>query len=672
MNKFISYLKEEYLTEITLKDHFEKYIEPKYGHRLDYGFYVNYAELDPTTNGNNRGRYVEWIIKTVMNTHSDIEDYNQWKNEVENTLHGLQLPSERMGIDLPKHLALFDLRSKGVDINKFKTFTDLCEYADSLPPSEREKKKAEKEIFDKPNDIQMIDVNDNWIVARPLTWEGNKKLACYKATGADWCTARQEDSNHFDQYNAGGTLVVFINRKDPTEKVQFYVNKEMYIQEVKDEGNNSIDKQRQDELIHSSSNVKKYFDRLTKFEEALADMKPEQVTESVLRRVEVSYDDMSEENQERWRGLVSGWALLNAGGFNTMSIPAFIYLLGSFKEITIELMPDVTLVEIDKLGKSQSIRDLFEWSSADIAKNHSFYPKVTVDFMKEEINDYFTLVQQYPDKFPNLIACSKFALDAIKEMAEDLDVAVLDNAYINWLGRLHYNDEKPLKQHNDSIIDKSIVKTLDAINREDIHDPEKGATWEMTRFYDMIFNIVRTTDETFLSHFEKPVVADRIFEILMPDKVLERIKESDRKHSKEEGWFNENATIYIDHGFVKILQLLAEGMYTEQRYLGKIKALGEEFYKELTSYIMNNHRTWLEFKPEEHTPYYIIAMLKKQDEYMEFWKTITSAWREEAEDNEKFTQSLDAFIPIWLNNMLTSNIVYGTNEFGSLLRNGKL
>lgn len=196
-------INESLLVEISLKDHFENYISSKFN--ISFEDYEKIAKLDPTTKNEQKGKYVEWLLK--MNKIDPDMDIPAFRNS------------------LKEYLPKFIKVSSGKDINEFKTIKDFLRYVDTLPDiSNKEQKRQEKNIFNRPEDIKIIDVMEEWIIAQPLTKEGSIALARWKSDkSAKWCTADPDTDVNWNYYTRKGDLLIFLNRKDGFEKYQIFV-----------------------------------------------------------------------------------------------------------------------------------------------------------------------------------------------------------------------------------------------------------------------------------------------------------------------------------------------------------------------------------------------------------------------------------------------------------------
>lgn len=221
------------LEALSPKEHYEKYMLLKYP-TLTEENYDLVAAADPTNSQSQRGKYIEWILK-VLAIKAKI--YNVDINKYMDIKHG-NIPLDK----IHKLLKRFHSHPKKIDINSFKSFLSFSEFVKELPATQNEIKQQEKDLFSNERDVQFIDNNQKWIIARPLTWKGSKMLACYKTPkGADWCTARQDSQIGFDDYDQHGILLVFINKDKPEEKYQAYYDYDsMEIGEVRDKNQVAI------------------------------------------------------------------------------------------------------------------------------------------------------------------------------------------------------------------------------------------------------------------------------------------------------------------------------------------------------------------------------------------------------------------------------------------------
>lgn len=255
MNKFAQML----LLEISLDDHYNKYIKPKYPELL-YDSYYHIAQIDPTSTNDQRGKYVEWLIKALTPLTKTYKSAgNPYVTMLIKVTQGQPYNIDKD--DLNQALGRYDKYPKKEDINKFTNIQDFVIYVRNLPATGKEEKEKDKAIFGDKENIHIIDITEDWIVAQPLTHEGSVKLARYKSPqSAKWCTADPTSDNHCKSYNARGVLVNFLNRKNPLEKVQFFVNiNEHQISEVRDFHNQSITKELEKELMTISPRVEEFF-----------------------------------------------------------------------------------------------------------------------------------------------------------------------------------------------------------------------------------------------------------------------------------------------------------------------------------------------------------------------------------------------------------------------------
>lgn len=246
----------QFLIEISLADHFDRYIKGKMD--LSFDDYQKISSLDPTTQNDQRGKYVEWILKTY---NKDVTP--NWKSDgVDYTLdRHMFFAHNRLKDALHKYVT----QNPKPDINTFKSFNDLFGYTDTLTgESNRQLKKKERDIFSMPDDIKVIDKTDEWICIETLTREGNIKGAQYKTNPqANWCTAYVDRDNYWEHYHRDGDLLQFINIDDPYEKYQIFIENGS-IKESRDYKDSTSNKPYQ--IIKELPNFEKNYGKITERE----------------------------------------------------------------------------------------------------------------------------------------------------------------------------------------------------------------------------------------------------------------------------------------------------------------------------------------------------------------------------------------------------------------------
>lgn len=198
----------ELLIEISLQDHFEKF-----GDKFDvddFGYYKQIANIDPTSNGAKiKGKYTEWLLKQFGDMSvEEFENYIE-DNDIYKWLEGLG-------------------NVKGFDINQHKSLDILKDYYNSLDEedllSSKEKKRRQKDVLQSNEHIKVIYKDSDYLVAKPITKQGNILLARYKCPeSANWCTADPNNDSHWEQYTKRGDLFSVIPLAYPEEKFHVYV-----------------------------------------------------------------------------------------------------------------------------------------------------------------------------------------------------------------------------------------------------------------------------------------------------------------------------------------------------------------------------------------------------------------------------------------------------------------
>lgn len=226
----------QYLAEITIKDHFDKFGD-KFGYTdKDEEVYQAIAKFDPTSNdGKIKGKYTEWLLKMTKSLPLNKRVAN--------------LETRNMKDFLTKAS-----RIRGFNINDISSMDELMRYVTAAEDagdttSNRQKKKEGKDIFNSPEDIEIIHNGDGWIVAKPETQAGDIMLARYKTEkSAKWCTADPDTASHWRGYTRNGTLYVFIPTDNPKGKFQIYV-KDGKLNEYRDFNDDAIDQGKVFEII---------------------------------------------------------------------------------------------------------------------------------------------------------------------------------------------------------------------------------------------------------------------------------------------------------------------------------------------------------------------------------------------------------------------------------------
>jgi len=208
----------ELLVEISLQDHYDKF-----GDKFnvdDYERYQQIAKLDPTSNdGKIKGKYTEWLLKQFGDMSDSVFEANVKDNDYKKWLEGLG-------------------NIKGFDINQYKSLDDLKDYYNSLDEedllSSKEKKKRQKNILQNSEHVKIIYKDAEYIVAKPITKQGNILLARYKCPeSAKWCTADPNNDSHWERYMERGELFSVIPLANPEEKFHVYVE-DGYVDELRD------------------------------------------------------------------------------------------------------------------------------------------------------------------------------------------------------------------------------------------------------------------------------------------------------------------------------------------------------------------------------------------------------------------------------------------------------
>ena len=129
------------------------------------------------------------------------------------------------------------------DINSIKSANELSAVIEKAMP-EWEKYQEEKAENDAVAGMNKIHEDDDWKVYLPENYGASCKLARMGAGEARWCTSAKSDTGKIrykNYYKPEDPLIVFISKKDPTEKYQFHYG----TNEFKDKENREMDKSSQ-------------------------------------------------------------------------------------------------------------------------------------------------------------------------------------------------------------------------------------------------------------------------------------------------------------------------------------------------------------------------------------------------------------------------------------------
>ncbi len=205
---------------------------------LDYIYDTYYSDMkrllfdkiiksDPTTKPNKMGVYCKWLLGLMKSKKLKFEDlykapeylklYHRFKHT---------LPVEQRNIDNIENLA-----------ELAKIIEPFKEPASDLLSSEENKKKAFVKSF------------ENFDLYIPKTYEESRDLG----RGTEWCTAADSDEGRarFNRYKNYGELYIFISKIDKSEKFQFHVESEQYMDKY-DKKINLID------FLNSNPDIKEY------------------------------------------------------------------------------------------------------------------------------------------------------------------------------------------------------------------------------------------------------------------------------------------------------------------------------------------------------------------------------------------------------------------------------
>ena len=167
-------------------DIYEKY----YNGKISKDDFKALNDADPTSKGDNKGKYLPWLIKYYLNgeinLNSNISTLLQWYNS---------------------HKSMLDSEYK--DIMRM-TPSDLmhCYYDNKDTAFNKE---------DIKNQIAKVYEDDEWIIYIPYTYNASRYLVWHMLGGSEWCTAAKSSNGryYFDHYTDDDNhLYVNVRKKD--------------------------------------------------------------------------------------------------------------------------------------------------------------------------------------------------------------------------------------------------------------------------------------------------------------------------------------------------------------------------------------------------------------------------------------------------------------------------
>lgn len=189
-------------------DVYEKY----YKNTLDEKTYEEIAKCDPTSKGDNKGKYLQWLIKEfVSNGNNDLRKFCLIARE------------SLAWYDRHRQL-LWDDKQK--DISKLDIFALEKIYEEQKDDlfTQKEIKEQADCVFNSPE----------WQIIIPKTWAASK----YYGAETKWCTASRDCSDYFDSYTSDGPLYINIDKRNGVDKYQFHFESNSFFDE---EDNNLLE-----------------------------------------------------------------------------------------------------------------------------------------------------------------------------------------------------------------------------------------------------------------------------------------------------------------------------------------------------------------------------------------------------------------------------------------------
>ena len=169
--------------------------------------------IDPTykSNSNSVGTYGKWLLNLVKKQPA-------WENGYTYS----EITDLLSKFDSYKKDRKYKLSTN--DINKIKgiyELNDIIENVEKNELSDRQKSRERKSS----KDYKHLGSIGDWDVYTPTTMSGAIALG----TGTSWCTAYDSAENQFDEYNDEGPLYILINKNNKSEKYQFHIETDSFM-----------------------------------------------------------------------------------------------------------------------------------------------------------------------------------------------------------------------------------------------------------------------------------------------------------------------------------------------------------------------------------------------------------------------------------------------------------
>jgi hypothetical protein len=203
--------------------------------KISYEIFVATVEADPTSiiKGDKIGRigsYTKWMLHHYATTLKEVlggqRRYTEDLYKITEAITKLITNKAKLEMNVELRPIEKDANGEPIkriiknpkDINSFKSFRDLLDFADTLDV-QQSKTQAIKAAKIEGTDV-LLD-NEDYFIAIPKTYDAAK----FYAANTRWCTSREQE---FNQYSSQGHLFVIITRED-NEKYQFHFQSSQFM-----------------------------------------------------------------------------------------------------------------------------------------------------------------------------------------------------------------------------------------------------------------------------------------------------------------------------------------------------------------------------------------------------------------------------------------------------------
>ena len=181
------------------------------------------VQLDPTQNK----KYLKWISNLILSNKVLKSDYYK----------------------IPELLQKFDklVLKKQIPVpdNQITRYKSIPELYQKLQEYEEVDIRSPKELKEDIYQNTLFFEGNKFNIYIPTSYEESCKLG----SGTNWCTATGNTRKHYDYYSKQGNLYIFINKSNPKEKYQLFLEGNKEFKDLNDKEIENINMFREDKVI---------------------------------------------------------------------------------------------------------------------------------------------------------------------------------------------------------------------------------------------------------------------------------------------------------------------------------------------------------------------------------------------------------------------------------------